>query len=142
MQHGDTAAWRSKSFPSMLADEMQIQSNQPCLYNHSPITKCQSPLHIIMCLMRNHSQGEWPNLCKHTVRIDLLGWDMSLLGASRASSFSASIKRDNGGGGGGLGEAAVVVVQKKRGEGIEGNERAGGGGEQVRVHLKKPQSHD
>lgn len=34
-------AW-SKSFPSMLPDEMQTQSNQPGPYNYPPL-KCQSP---------------------------------------------------------------------------------------------------
>lgn len=39
---------------------------------------------LIMCLMRNHSVGESPNLCKHcTVSIDLFGGDMSLLGLAR-----------------------------------------------------------
>lgn len=39
----DEATCRSKSFPSMLADEMQTQSNQSGR-NHNPPPKCQSPL--------------------------------------------------------------------------------------------------
>lgn len=51
---------------------------------------------LIMCLMRNHIAGESPNLCKHTVSIDLFGGDMSLLGLARRLHFSYSIKDDLG----------------------------------------------
>lgn len=51
---------------------------------------------LIMCLMRNHSAGESPNLCKHTVSIDLFGGDMSLLGLARRLRFPSSIKDDLG----------------------------------------------
>lgn len=40
-------------------------------------------LFLIMCLMRNHRVGESPNLCKHTVSIDLFGRDASLLELAR-----------------------------------------------------------
>lgn len=40
-------------------------------------------LPFIMCLMRNHRVGESPNLCKHTVSIDLFGGDISLLRLTR-----------------------------------------------------------
>lgn len=49
---------------------------------------------LIMGLMRNHSVRESPNLCKHTVSIDLFGGDMSLLGLARHLRFSCSIKDD------------------------------------------------
>lgn len=49
-----------------------------------------------MCLMRNHSVGESPNLGKHTVSIDLFTEDISLLGLARHLSFSISIKNDLG----------------------------------------------
>lgn len=39
---GDNTTRGSKSFPSMLADEMQTQSNQSSPYNNPPL-KCQSP---------------------------------------------------------------------------------------------------
>lgn len=39
----DKPPCRSKSFPSMVADEMQTQSNQSGRY-HNPPLKCQSPL--------------------------------------------------------------------------------------------------
>lgn len=39
----DKATCRSKSVPSMVADEMQTQSNQSGRY-HNPALKCQSPL--------------------------------------------------------------------------------------------------
>ena len=92
---GDNETRESKSFPSMLADEMQTQSNQP-----GPIQQSSSQMPIalllIMCLMRNHSAGESPNLCKHTVSIDLFGGDVSLLGLTRRLRFSGSIKNDLG----------------------------------------------
>lgn len=66
----------------MLADEMQTQSNQP-----GPIQQASAQMPIslllIMHLMRNHRVGESPNLCKHTVSIDLFRGDMSLLGLAR-----------------------------------------------------------
>lgn len=47
-----------------------------------------------MCLMRNHSVGESPNLGKHTVSIDLFREDMSLLGLARRLRFPGSMKDD------------------------------------------------
>ena len=92
---GDNAKRESKSFPSMLADEMQTQSNQPGPIQQSP-SQMPIVLLLIMCLMRNHSAGESPNLCKHTVSIDLFGGDVSLLGLTRHLCFSGSIKNDLG----------------------------------------------
>lgn len=43
---------------------------------------------LIICLMRNHSAGKSPNLCKHTVSIDLSGRDMSSLRLARRLHLS------------------------------------------------------
>lgn len=68
--------WQMKCKQNQISPDVQHSSTQ------MPISP--SPL---MCLMRNHSVGESPNLCKHTVSIDLFGGDMSLLGLARRLPF-------------------------------------------------------
>lgn len=57
-------------------------------------SSAQMPISLLflMCLMRNHRVGESPNLCKHTVSVDLFGGDISLLALARRLRFCTSIK--------------------------------------------------
>lgn len=91
----DNATRGSKSFPSMPADEMQTQSNQsgPDTTISRSNANLPSAHHVSD---ENHSVGESPNLCKHTVSIDLFRGDMSLLGLTGRLRFSGAIKDDLG----------------------------------------------
>ena len=69
---------------------------------------------------------------------------MSLLEASHASSFFGFYKRGNRWGAGErVNRESCSVVPKRKGvRELEGGRGEEGVGEQVLVHLKKPQSHD